>query len=744
MEDLTYVGKRIVREDSYDKACGRTQYICDRKEEGMLYAKLVLSSKAHSNITIDSKAARKVPGVVAVYTYQDIPKIKYNSHNWAPTVGSPEDQYILNDQARYNGDHLAMVVGESKAAVEEGVRKVKINYDPLPSVISLEDAIGEVEQLAFSKEINYGNYEESYKKADYIIKTKGSTQKIHQGALEPHIALSKYDELGNLVLWTPCQTVYQVRYHICHLLNLPYGKVRVIKAVMGGSFGGKGQTVLEPACAFATYTLKRPVMLYMDRSDVIQATRSRNAVAMQVETAVQKDGTILGRNIKCSIDGGAYYTNASAIAMALTKKLNRMYHMESQSIDVKTYYTNTIPGGACRGYGSPQAHAITEVNMDEVAAALDMDPCELRLKNFVKAYDEDPTGGTNLGNAQIEKCIKLGMKEFDWKEKYKHIAEKNTKRYAYGVGMAACTHGNGYHGSYPDFTNVTMEIQWDGRLDIKIGIHDQGCGTVLTMQQIAGEALSIHPMQIIVHEADTFITPYDSAGTQASRVTFVCGRAVQEAATLLRSKLLKACLELYGWEESKIRLEEGIAYYQDDKKRYGEIAVDYEKHCSKGININLEYVSKSNPASYAGGFAQVRVDRYTGMVLIEEYLAVHDIGRVMNYTLAEGQVAGGVQMSLGMALYEIIDIDKNGVVKSTNFSKYHMINAPDMPEIKVIFVEESENDGPYGGKSLGEIAAVCPAPALVNAINFALGSHFSNYPIKPEHIVAFLEEKSVK
>lgn len=182
------------------------------------------------------------------------------------------------------------------------------------------------------------------------------------------------DENGNLVLWTPCQTVYQVRFHISSLLGLPYTKIRVIKAVMGGSFGGKGQTVVEPACAFACWKLKQPVMLYMDRADSVIGTRSRNACEMKVETALTREGKILGRRIAADIDGGAYYTNAAAVAMAMAKKLFRMYHMEAQTCHVRTFFTNTIPGGACRGYGSPQAHAITEVNLDLAAGSFQWIP----------------------------------------------------------------------------------------------------------------------------------------------------------------------------------------------------------------------------------------------------------------------------------------------------------------------------------------------------------------------------------
>ena len=524
--DLKYVGKSYIREDVYDKASGKTKYTCDRQIAGMLYAKLVLSEKANADITIRTEKAKQVPGVRAVFTHANVPKIPYNPHNWSACLDAPMDQYILSEKARYVGDHLALVVGETKAAVEEAVSLVEIDYDEAAPVIGLNAARKTEGMLAFEKEVSCGDYEAltgdgEAKDELIVVSTEGSTQKIHHSAIEPHIALSEIDENGNLVLWTPCQTVYQVRYHISHLLGIPYTKVRVIKAVMGGSFGGKGQTVVEPACAFATWILRCPVMLYMDRQDAVMGTRSRNATETRVKTAVTRDGVIRGRRIDADIDGGAYYTNASAIAMAYCKKLFRMYHVENQTCHVRTFYTNTISGGACRGYGSPQAHAVTEVNLDQAANAIGMDPCELRLKNIVHPMDDDPTGGTNLGNARIKECIRKGMEAFSWKEKREHIHEKDTRRYAYGVGMACGAHGNGYKGAYPEFTNVTISLHPDGTVEVQIGIHDQGCGTVMTMQQIAAEALHMDVYRIKIHEADTFITPYDAAGTQASRVTYV-------------------------------------------------------------------------------------------------------------------------------------------------------------------------------------------------------------------------------
>lgn len=741
MSELEYVGKRYVREDAYDKARGKNRYTCDRKLTGMLFAKLVLSEKAHASVRIRKEKALSVPGIRAVFTFEDVPAKAYNPHNWSACIDSPEDQYILSDKARYVGDHLALVVGESKAAVEEAVSLVEITYGEEAPVIGLSSARETENALAFEKEVSFGEYDKAEREAAVIVTTSGSTQKIHHGALESHIALADIDENGNLVLWTPCQTVYQVRFHISSLLGLPYTKIRVIKAVMGGSFGGKGQTVVEPACAFACWKLKQPVMLYMDRADSVIGTRSRNACEMKVETALTREGKILGRRIAADIDGGAYYTNAAAVAMAMAKKLFRMYHMEAQTCHVRTFFTNTIPGGACRGYGSPQAHAITEVNLDLAARELSMDPCELRLKNAAQPMDPDPTGGMNLGNARIEDCIRTGMEAFNWKERRAKVREKNTDRYAWGVGMACGAHGNGYKGSYPEFTNVQMMMHPDGSVEVRIGIHDQGCGTVLTMQQIAAEALHMDVYKIKVYEADTYITPYDAAGTQASRVTYVCGRAVQKAGEALFEKLIRAAGVLYGWDREEVSAADGQLCCRGGSKSYGEVAKEYEKACSRYLRAELEYEPPSNPGSYSSAFAEVKVDKYTGLVEVTDLLAVHDVGQCMNRTLAEGQVEGGAQMSLGMALCEEMVYDKKGAIKGCNFSKYHMINAPDMPPVKSIFIEKGEPDGPYGGKSIGELAAVAPGPAVVNAINFALEGRFSDYPVTPEKIIAFLEKE---
>lgn len=745
MKELKYVGKRIIREDVYDKARGKTEYTCDRTLHNMLYAKLVLSEKAKAEVTIHTEKALAVPGIEAVFTHVDVPDKKYNPHNWNATINCEKDMYILSEKARYVGDHLALVVGKSKEAVEEACALVKIEYQEETPVIGLKAARETEDALLFEKELKCGDYESLEKEGMLVVETQGSTQMIHHGPIEPHIALADIDEVGNLVLWTPCQSVFLNRFQISELLDIPYSRIRVVKAAMGGSFGGKGLSVVEPACAFAAWTLKKPVLLYMDRPADIMGTRRRNSSEMKVQSAFTRDGKMIGRRIDCDFDGGAYYTNGSAIAMAFSKKLFRLYRIENQTVHARTFYTNTIPGGSCRGYGSPQAHAVTEINLDQAAAKLGLDPCELRLRNIVHPQDPDPTGGTNLGDARIEECILKGMETFGWKEKRAHIKEKDTERFAYGVGMACGVHGNGYKGGYPDFTNVHIQLHPDGCVEVKLAVHEQGCGTVMTMQQIAAEALHMDVYKIRVHEADTFISPYDSAGTQASRVTYVMGGAVQKAGEALLEKIKKACSILYGWKTEEIQTENGLAWVEGEQgKPYQEIAVDYEKQCSRYLHVMIEHEPESNPGVYCAAFAEVKVDKYTGQVEVLDLVAAHDVGQCMNATLSEGQVEGGAQMSLGQALFEEIQVDAKGNVKSRNFSKYHMINAPDMPKVRSVFIENHNTDGPYGAKSLGEVVAVTPAPAVANAINFALGSAFSHYPITPEKVVAFLESQEKK
>ncbi|OAA92191.1 xanthine dehydrogenase family protein molybdopterin-binding subunit [Clostridium ljungdahlii] len=749
-DNYKYIGKYVPMQDIREKVTGKLKYVGDMKLHGMLYGKLLLSSIAHGIIEdIDTSQSELLPGVECIFTYKNTPNNKYNSHKWYEGHKVPEDETMFTDKVRFVGDKVAAVVAKDLETAERAISLIKVKYKELTPVIDPEEALKESSpkvhgdtNLIFSKELKYGDCEDEFSKAEFIVKDRVTTPKVHHAAIEPHICLSKIDEFNNITVWSPCQGIFQIQLIVSQALGIPKSKVRVIKTAMGGSFGGKTHPILEPISAYASLVLKKPVQFSMDRSQVIIGTRTRHNMIGNVKTALNKEGIILARDIDVLVDTGAYFTNGIAIAMAMGKKISRLYKIKNQKYNVNVVYTNTPVGGPCRGYGSPQIHAITEINIDNAAKMLNMDPVELRLKNLLKPYDKDLGGGTDIGNGRVIDCVKYGAKAFKWKERWPKII--NNGRYVRGVGMACVTHGNGYFGAYPDFLTTYVRMDTDGYVTLKQTVQDLGCGTVITMKQIAAEVLNIDINKIHAAEGDTLVTPYDSAGTQASRVTYVCGGAVKKACELLVKKIINYCALILHCTEDKIVMKNEMIWCKDNtsyKLSYKEAAIIIEDKYDSALEITNTYTSQANPAVYAADFAEVEVDTLTGLVRVTDLLAVHDIGKAINRTLVEGQIQGGAQMGIGYALTEEIKIDAGGNIKSNTLSKYHLINAPDMPTVKIILIEEGDEYGPYGGKSVGEIATNGIAPAIINAINHTLGINITTLPATPERIISALKEK---
>ncbi|WP_432663996.1 molybdopterin cofactor-binding domain-containing protein [Wukongibacter baidiensis] len=749
-KDFKYIGKSIVKHDVKEKATGKIKYAGDMKLDGMLYAKLLLSDVAHANIiNIDTSKAEALPGVVRVFTHKDVPKNYYNSHKWFEGIDFPRDELILNEKARHVGDRIAAVVAKDMETVERALSLIEVEYEDLPVIASIDNAmkedatkIHEDGNKAFEKSVQCGDSEKVIKEAKQVFEDVITTPKQHHAAMETHVCVAAEDHFGNITIWAPCQVVFQVQLIVAEALNMPVDNIRVIKSIMGGSFGGKGQPILEPICAFLAKETGAPVKLVTDRTQSIIGMRSRNASKIRVKTAVDSEGKILARDIDAQIDIGAYYTNGSAVPMAMAKKSFRMYKIDNQTFKGTSYFTNTVVGGACRGYGSPQIHAATEINIDNIARGLNMDPAEFRLKNFVDPYDKDPIGGPDLGNARVIDCVERGMEVFEWEKKRNR--DKDKGRLVKGVGMACATHGNGYHGAFPDFITMSLRMTNDDRVILKSGIHDQGCGTVTTMQQIVAEVLDIHPEKVIAPQADTYLSPYDSAGTQASRVTFVCGGCAKKTAELAKEKLISKSAVILGCSEEKVVIEDGYIWNADNEESkfsFGEMIVKIQNKLEDDIEVTHTYKSPANPAVYAANFVEVEVDRFTGLVKVLDVLAVHDIGQAINRGFVEGQVQGGAHMSIGLALSEEIKIDSNGRVGTLNFSKYHVVNAPDMPDVRVELIEDGEDYGPFGAKSVGEVCAAATAPAIINAINNALDINITDLPATPERVLKALKEK---
>lgn len=755
-EKLKYVGRSPAMHDAKEKATGKINYTGDIKKADMLYARLVLSTVAHGKIRhISTEKAEALPGVVKVYTFENTPDTLYNSHQWNPGLKVLKDERLFSEKARFVGDRIAAVVAEDAFTAKKAADLIEIDYEILEPVLKVEEAYDQQKPLIHEgtkncigkHSIEVGNVESLDESAHIIVESEMETPKIHHAAMEPHVCLAEADYNGQVTIWTPCQVVFQVQLIAAQVLKLPLAKVRAIKTPMGGSFGGKGQPVLEPVCAYMAYDLRKSVRLETDRRESILASRTRHRVKGKVKSFVDKEGIIKGRSIDLVVDSGAYFTNGEALFMAMGKKANRMYRISHQKIKGDIVYTNTPIGGACRGYGSPQIHAITEVNIDQVAMKTGWDPVDFRLKNFVHPYDDDPTGGPNIGNARVIDCVKEGAEAFNWYQRRQRAEESRHERVIKGVGMACGTHGNGYYGAYQDFITLDLRMTEDGDLILKSALHDQGCGTVITMKQIVSQVMDLPLEKVTAYEADTLISPYDSAGTQASRVTYVCGAGARKTAELLKNKIMEAAARIFGLSLTEIIVEnEHLTNGKTGEvlASYGELVLQMKEKLRMDAHMNYTYESPANPAVYGAHFTEVEIDRYTGLVRVKEVLAVHDIGKAINPGMVEGQIHGAIQMGIGMAISEDLKIDEKGVAKGDNFSRYHVINAPDMPEIKVHLVEKGDEYGPFGAKSIGEVAAVPITAAVINAIHHALGVMITQLPASPERVIEAIQQKEKK
>ena len=742
-EDLKYVGKTLPLHDIREKVTGAIKYTGDMEMPGMLYGKLILSSVSHGRIkAMDISKAKALPGVIEIFTYQNSPGTKYNSHQWYVGQELVKDEVLFTQEVRFIGDRIGAVVAKDRQTAEHAVDLIEVIYEEQPALIHAERACESIGYQIGTKEIRCGEPEKEMEAAYLIVEDRVETQKVHHGAMETHVCLATTDPYGKIIIWTPCQVVHQVRLLVAEILGLSLNKIRVIKTPTGGSFGGKGQPVLEPVVAFLAYALGAPVKLQMDRRESIIGTRTRTATIGKVKTAVDAWGNILARDIHMLVDAGAYHTNATAVTLAMGKKSFRLYKIQNQRFVGEMVHTNTPIGGACRGYGSPQIHALTEINLDTVAKALKMDPLDLRLKNLVHPYDKDPIGGPDLGNARIIDCALQGAEAFQWRERWNR--PRQSGRYVKGVGMACATHGNGYHGAYPDFITMTLRMTEDGEVFLNGALHDLGCGTIVTIKQIVAEVLDIEVSKIYAPEGDTEISPYDSAGTQASRVTFVCGGCAKKVAEMAKEKFTAFAARILQCEQSELRMEDGMVWChtnEGNKLGYGEMILKVQHQFQEDIFISHTYQSPGNPASYGVNFVEVEVDTYTGLVKVLEVLAVYDIGKAINRGFVEGQIQGAIQMGIGFALSEEIHVDDKGRITGESLSKYHMVNAPDMPDVDILLVEEGEALGPFGAKSIGEISTVPIAPAVINGINHALDTRIASLPATPEKVLAAIVRK---
>lgn len=754
MKDFHVIGKELSNDQAYGKVTGRLHYCGDMQAPGMLYIKLKHSTITHGMIrSIDTSRAEALPGVRAVYTCENTPDKRYDRGRVGPWESVPNQEQLFSRQVRFVGERVAAVVAESEEIAEEACRLIQVEYDSLPFVISVDEA----EQDSAPRIHPDGNVypTDPVDRGDYSAiqgalchTSQSHISRMTHLAMETQSCRACYNASeGTLTIWTGCQSVFGVRSTVAEFLDVPYSKVRVIKAPMGGSFGVRQETLLEPLTAYAAKDLQAEVRLVYTREEQIVNTMMKHSVDARVESKVQPDGTILGLSLSCRLDAGAYLTVSRDYASTIGEKINKVYRIPNLHFDGRAVCTNTPINGSFRSWGSCEVALCLENHWNMVARELGMDPIEFRLKNVHEPFEDELVHHVSVGNAHFRECLLRGREAFRWEERKAECARQNRaqRRYRYGVGMAVASHTSSFYPYRVDVASTTAKLQEDGSLILHVSVHDHGCGTVMALKKIASEVTQIPLDQILLQEADTRDCLYDH-GCYASRTVYSLGTSVKTCCEKLMGILKSRAAAALSCTETILHYEDGVFFQETDKSVRISLPQVYEhsiRVLGQDVFCSVTTNAQTNPGVPAAHFTHVQVDTYTGFTRVLDCLSVHDVGRAINPDLCRGQVGSGIQQGMGMALCEEIKISpKTGEALITNFKNYEVANAVDMPDYQVIFLEEDEPSGPFGAKSIGEVVLVPVAPAIVAAVNDALGTQLHHLPLTPAVILEALEAQN--
>lgn len=746
------IGKDTSIRDAAVKTTGQMKYVADMSFPQMLHAKVLFSPLPHAKITrIDTSKAEALEGVHAVVCYKNVPDVKFNS--CGEEIDGDKTEKLFDSTVRYVGDKVAAVAAETPAIAEKAVRLIEVEYQELPYYIDPEDALAEDAypiheggNVIFEVDIAAGDVEAGMKEADYIYEDEYETPAIHHGAIETHASIAMYEANGKLTVYTPSQDVFGYRKNLSRIFQIPMSRVRVVNPGMGGGFGGKIDLVTEQITSLLAIKTGRPVKLVYTRREDIQSSRTRHAMKMRVKTGVKKDGTIVAQEMEVIANAGAYAGGTMSVVWAMSTKYFKLHKTPNIRFHGIPVYTNTPISGAMRGFGSPQEFFAQQRQMNKIARDLHLDLIEVQMKNLVEPYSADQRNGLSHGNSRPKDCVIQGAELFGWDKakQEEELSGQENGRYRIGVGMAAAAHGNGVFGVRPDTTGVILKMNEDGSLVMYTGVSDMGNGSVTTQTLAVAEELGVTLDRIECIQADTDSTLWD-LGNYSSRGTFVSCQAAVEAARMMRKEVLREAAQLLEEEEGNLFFENNRVWTVDQREKsvsFGEIAEHAKAVNQRDLCCSTTFASKAMAVSYGAHFAKVKVDTQTGEVQILDYTAVHDVGKALNPMAVEGQIEGAVQMGVGYALTEGLEIDAKGKVKNTTFKQYHMPGADEMPPIKIGLVEGIEPSGPYGAKSIGECSVV-PAPAAIaNAVANAIGREVNRLPMKPADILALLQEEN--
>ena len=752
--ELKTISHAYEKKDARSLLEGRPVYTDDLAPADALVVRMLRSPYAHARIrSIDASRARKAPGVVAVYTYEDVPQERFTLAGQSFRELSPYDTLLLDRTLRYVGDEVAIVVAETAAAADAAMRRIKVDYEVLPAVLDFTEAldnpvvvhdeddikayipIGEdfSRNLVSSGSQTVGDLEAAFAEADVIVDETYETQPAQQAMMEPFSSFAQIDEHGRVCVTASTQVPFHVRRQVATALGIPKSQVRVIKPRVGGGFGAKQSGCNEAFAAFCAWKLGRPCKCVYTRKETFSCGNTRHRMRMHVRLGAKADGTIVAIDLHTLSDAGAYgYHAPTTVGLSGHKTLPVYNRALASRFAYEVVYTNTEPAGAFRGYGATQGCFAVESAVNELADRLGMDPCELRLKNIVHEGEVMPQyDNETLRSCRLDECIERAKEMIGWDGK---ALARDLGDRVRGLGVAVTMQGSGI--SNVDVGSVDLRLEEDGFYVLSVGCTDMGQGSDTVLAQFAAEALGCDPDRIVVRGVDTDASPFDT-GAYASSGTYVTGTAAVRAAREMRERIREQAAAWWGVEVADVEFDGEVVRELAGEGRSMTLAEVADRTIGAGIQQGAltTHASNSQPVSpppFMAGIAEVDVDKLTGKVTVVDYVACVDCGTVANAALARVQAEGGLVQGMGMALTEDVQLSRSGRMRTSSFMQYKIPSRLDVPSPRVDFCPSYEPTGPYGAKSIGEVVINTPSPAIASAVAHATGHYVRTLPVTAE------------